>query len=168
MNNIKKKSNIFNNNGFTLIELLAVIVVLSIIMLISVYAIMPQVEKARKEALKIEAEGLVKSAETYIMELNLNGESVQDGCYITLKQLQDNGETKIKNPDYSGFVLVHKATAPNSYEYTVSLQNKFYKIAGATDVEKATVVEKDGSNLEPPAGTQLCSQEETPGGTSRP
>lgn len=177
----QKKS---KKNGFTLIELLAVIVVLSIIMVIAVYAIMPQVEKARKRAFAIEATGLIKSAEIFTTELALNGEGVSTtGCYVTVADLYKRGNTELK-PDedsyqgiggnntnykgaYTGYVII-KLIQPSAndpvqvdrYQYELALKNKTYKVPqaiyDAVDETNVLPLSTQGSDVTAqPSGTNI-------------
>ncbi|MEG1892380.1 MAG: type II secretion system protein, partial [Bacilli bacterium] len=69
--NINRRIN--NVRGFTLIELLAVIVVLAVIMLIAVNAVIPQMNNARRQAFAIEANGLVDSAQAFVVTASITG-----------------------------------------------------------------------------------------------
>ena len=150
-----------DSKGFTLIELLAVIVVLSIIMLIGVYAVLPQLEKSKKRALAIEANGLIESAEMYVTEAAINGNLIPTtGCYVTIEEFYKNGSTKIKPSKkdypnvssdakydgvYRGYIIISKSNASGDvadhYKYKVALQNKEYSIKEMDVVTK--VSEKD-------------------------
>jgi len=54
-----------NKKGFTLVELLAVIVVLAVVMLIATTAVVPMMNRARKNAFITEIQSLIKGAEAY-------------------------------------------------------------------------------------------------------
>ena len=61
-NKVKK-----NQKGFTLVELLAVIVILAVIILIAINAVLPQMEKARKNSFADEVLSYAKAAETKLV-----------------------------------------------------------------------------------------------------
>ena len=99
--------------GFTLIELLAVIVVLAIIILIAVNAVLPQMDKARRNALAIEANSAIQAAQSYYTSGQLmGGDSLptQDGSWkcIEIDKLIDNGFYDADKDNYDGLVYVKK------------------------------------------------------------
>lgn len=71
--------NKMNKKGFTLIELLAVIVILAIIILIAVFAILPQVEKSKKNAVKDSTHSYIKNCNN--MSDSITDDVVFDGTY---------------------------------------------------------------------------------------
>ncbi|MBS7020850.1 MAG: type II secretion system protein [Firmicutes bacterium] len=70
--------------GFTLIELLAVIVILAVIALIATPLIMGTITKAKKNAFKDTAYGILKAGEKYTAEILLKSENTYEGETITL------------------------------------------------------------------------------------
>ena len=71
-----------NNKGFTLVELLAVIVILAVVILIAVTAVLPRLEKARKNSFKDEAMILVKAAqEAYVVTSSESATGVGTTCF---------------------------------------------------------------------------------------
>lgn len=117
--------------GFTLIELLAVIVVLAIIILIAVNAVLPQMDKARRNALAIEANSAIQAAQSYYTSGQLmGGDSLptQDGSWkcIEIDKLIDNGFYDADKDNYDGLVYVKKGKT--NYFYRVYLHNKEYMI----------------------------------------
>ena len=66
-----------NKKGFTLVELLSVIVILSVIVLIATNAVVPMADSAKKQVLAMEANSLVKAAQTLY---------IQDGSMVLLIQ----------------------------------------------------------------------------------
>ncbi|MBS7020970.1 MAG: type II secretion system protein [Firmicutes bacterium] len=70
--------------GFTLIELLAVIVILAVIALIATPLIMGTITKAKKNAFKDTAYGILKAGEKYTAEILLESENTYEGETITL------------------------------------------------------------------------------------
>ena len=81
--------------GFTLIELLAVIVILAVIALIATPLIMGTITKAKKNAFKDTAFGILKAAENYVAEKMLE-EDVYSGEEIILP---DSRRLKYKGGD---------------------------------------------------------------------
>lgn len=82
--------------GFTLIELLAVIVILAVIALISTPLIMGTITKAKKNALKDTAYGILKAGQQYTAEKLLESENDYHGETIALPnndKLQYRGGT---------------------------------------------------------------------------
>ena len=134
------KKNIFSriNNrckdskGFTLIELLAVIVVLSIVMLIGVYAVLPQMEGAKRKAFAIEANGVIKAAQQYVAVESLENNTIftAQQC-VDLSTLVTKGYSELDKEGYVGKVMIQKDSTTNVYTYTLTLKNKEYFIANA-------------------------------------
>lgn len=128
-----------NLRGFTLVELLAVIVVLAIVMLIAVQAVLPQMERARRQSFAIEANGAIDAAQTYFMSSSLtNGTGFPSSngniACVTIEQLYDGGYTELDKTGYSGKVVVQKRN--NIYIYYVFLEkDKTWMVNGAgTDI----------------------------------
>mgnify|MGYP000776451270 CR=1 FL=1 len=101
-----------NLRGFTLVELLAVIVVLAIVMLIALQAVLPSMERARRQTFAIEANGAIDAANTYFMSSMLTGGSgfpaTEGGTScVTIAKLYEEGFTELGN-NYSGKVIVQK------------------------------------------------------------
>ena len=78
--------------GFTLIELLAVIVILAVIALIATPLIMGTITKAKKNAFKDTAYGILKAGEKYTAEVLLESENTYEGEMIPLPEV---GEKKL-------------------------------------------------------------------------
>ena len=116
-----------NMRGFTLIELLAVIVVLAIVMLIAVRAVLPQMEKARKQSLIVEANGAIQSAQQYFMSADLTGAgsglptSTGATSCVPIATLS-KGYSELDD-DYEGKVIVTKV-GDYDYSYKVWLHKK--------------------------------------------
>ena len=136
--------NINNNHGFTLVELLAVIVVLAIVMLVAVQSVLPQMEKARRRTLALDAQTAIEAANTYFMNNSLSdptkgfptstGES--NGRCVAVKTLIDNAYFSTKG-NYDGSVLVYKEG--NQYLFKVWLHKDQLMIPGA-GVDEASKV----------------------------
>ena len=131
--------------GFTLIELLAVIVVLAIIILIAVNAVLPQMDRARRNALAIEANSAIQAAQSYFTAGNLmGGDTLPVG---------DNATKCIKIRDLitAGFYDAAIETCEGSVQltrsgnlivYEVWIHNGEYQVVGA-GVDTTTNTNKD-------------------------
>ena len=84
-----------NKRGFTLIELLAVIVVLSVVMLIGVNAVLPQLDNAQRNSFSIEVNGFIKSAQQQFVVAQLGSFVLGNGqtCCVDLDTLIDKGQS---------------------------------------------------------------------------
>lgn len=128
-----------NSKGFTLVELLAVIIVLTVVILIALRAVIPQMEKGRRKAFTDEANTIGKAAiNKYTADLQredgsddlFNGEEVNSVCYDfdTLK------DTYIKKYDdsYKGSIEVC-TSGKCGYMTKLWLTNGEYYISGSID-----------------------------------
>lgn len=111
---------IMNKKGFTLVELLAVIVILAVIILVAMNAVIPQMEKARKNAFKTEAETYLKAAQTYYTATKMSGGNYD--C-VTLTTLNNGYITKADSA-YAGYVEIGSSTA----DFKIVITNKEYSI----------------------------------------
>ena len=102
-----------NKKGFTLVELLAVIVVLAIVMLIDVQAVLPQMEKARRQAMVLEGQTIIEAAQSYYISeaLKASGDGLPttNNTYkcVKISTLENYGVLNIKSGDTTGYVTVH-------------------------------------------------------------
>lgn len=132
--------NIKNVRGFTLVELLAVIVVLAIVMLIAVNAVLPQMEKARRQSLAIEANAVIDSAQLYFMSSGLTGTTgfpANDGgtnC-VEIDYLINNGFSELDVDDYDGKVVVQKKGEIYLYYVFLNKQNTWMIRGAGTDID---------------------------------
>lgn len=94
-----------SKKGFTLVELLAVIVVLAVIILIAMPAVMNAMEKARKNAFVLEAEEIVKIAQTAYSDAVMSGKTGNSFC-VSYNYLKNNGFLEKKDNNYNGSVLI--------------------------------------------------------------
>lgn len=133
-----------NKSGFTLVELLAVIVVLAVIMLLAVNAVIPQMNKARKNAFVTEANAFIDAAGTYYQNAMLTGETgitAAGGC-VDVENLI--GEYIEKDGgDYKGSVKIEIDNATNKATYTIWLSNEQYQIVGKKSAELNESVVED-------------------------
>lgn len=120
--------------GFTLIELLAVIVVLAIIILIAVNAVLPQMDKARRNALAIEANSAIQAAQSYYTSGQLmGGDTLPIGegsskC-IGIDDLIKAGFYDADIDSYAGSVQVTRGKT--NFFYRVWIHNREYQVIGA-------------------------------------
>lgn len=133
-----------NKKGFTLVELLAVIVVLAVIMLLAVNAVIPQMNKARKNAFVTEANSFIDAAGTYYQNAMLTGEegiSAAGGCVDIADLIGPYIEKD--SDDYAGSVKIEIDNKTNNATYTIWLSNKQYQISGKTSKELNESVVED-------------------------
>ena len=114
-----------NRKGFTLIELLAVIIVLAVVTLLAVQAVLPQVEKARKNVFVVEANHAIDAAKQWHGEKKLiNGEN--NTC-ITISDLISSGYFEVTNSSkYAGYVQVVQSNGIVT-GYNIMMTNGTYK-----------------------------------------
>lgn len=148
-----------NNKGFTLVELLAVIVILAVIILIAVNAIIPQMNKARKNSVYDEALTVAKAAETYYVAENVDGSGVaakinksgndsNNAMCVTIDTLK-NGYIKKNSTDFKGVVVLTESANGDDAVATVYLTNGKYYVNGKTqaNITKGDVQSGGESNL---------------------
>ena len=131
-----------NNNNlrwFTLVELLAVIVVLAIVMLIALQAVLPAMERARRQTFAIEANGAIDAANTYFMSSYLTGGKgfpATEGATncITIEKLRDGGYTELGN-NYSGKVVVQKKGNLHLYYVFLEKDDTWMVNGAGTDIK---------------------------------
>ncbi|MBO4601508.1 MAG: type II secretion system protein [Bacilli bacterium] len=111
------------NRGFTLVELLAVIVILAVVILIAVTAVIPRMNKAKKNALVDEALVYLNAAkEAYIFD----SEDTGSRC-INISDL--NGEYVSKDSsDYNGVIKV--SINNDDISYIINLTDGKYYLTG--------------------------------------
>lgn len=134
-----------NNKGFTLVELLAVIVVLAVIILVAMPAVMSSMEKARKNAFSVEANEVIRIAQTaYADALMANMVSGNTVCidYDYLK----NGFIDKNDTSYQGSIKISVDPTTGTASYTLWLSNKNYSITGGTGDITAASIDKDRVN----------------------
>mgnify|MGYP003292840648 CR=1 FL=1 len=115
-----------NKKGFTLIELLAVIVVLAVVMLIAVTAVVPMMDRARKQAFITETIVLVEGAESYFLYKEMTGTPLAEEECITLDQIIGQYVDEKGKSDYKGTVRRRKEGTDVIYEISVSDGKNYY------------------------------------------
>lgn len=117
------------NKGFTLVELLAVIVILAVIILIAINAVLPQMERARKNSFAGEVMTYAKAAETrYVTESqedSVEGDITAGICY-ELSDLRGEYITK-DDSKYTGIVIIKKRAGSNIYDKYAYITSGKYK-----------------------------------------
>ena len=130
----------FNKKGFTLVELLCVIVILSVIVLIATNAVVPMADSAKKQVLAMEANSLVKAAQTlYIQE-----SSSSSKCY-SYDEIIDWGLIEKNDEAYTGSISIEVGEDGN-YTYKIWLSNGQYMINGVTPDVTSDDVEASATN----------------------
>lgn len=124
-----------NKNGFTLVELLAVIVVLAVIMLLAVNAVIPQMNKARKNAFKTEIQSYFTGAETWYNNQLLAGTTVNDGDCVKFDTLEGEYVSAKDDDKLTGYIEFDITDGKVSYK--VSVSNGEYSFTGKTPSEVA-------------------------------
>ena len=150
-----------NKKGFTLIELLAVIIVLAVVTLLAVQAILPQVDKARKNAFVVEVNHAIEAAKQWYGTQELeNPTSVAGTCAcVTIGTLQGGYFETSNTEDYKGFVKIQKNDSTGVMTYTISMTNGSYYVSNqvgklnTSDVQTAVQSGNTGSN----SCTSACS-----------
>ena len=112
--------------GFTLVELLSVIVILSVIVLIATNAVVPMADSARKQVLAMEANTLVKAAQTLYVQNN----SGNSACY-SYDELINSGLIEKDDENYTGSISIEVGEDGN-YTYKIWLSNGQYMINGVS------------------------------------
>ena len=115
-----------NKKGFTLVELLSVIVILSVIVLIATNAVVPMADSARKQVLAMEANTLVKAAQTLYVQNN----SGNSACY-SYDELINSGLIEKDDENYTGSISIEVGEDGN-YTYKIWLSNGQYMINGVS------------------------------------
>ena len=123
------KSNLKNKKGFTLVELLAVIVVLAIIILIAMPAVLSSMEKARKNSFAVEANEVIRAAQTAYADAVMQGKSGNTFC-ITYDYLK-NGFLEKNDNSYTGSVKLVIDPSSGTTDYTIWFANNNYIIENA-------------------------------------
>ena len=90
-----------NKSGFTLVELLAVIVILAVVILIAVTAVIPRMNKAKKNALVDEALVYLNAAKESLI---FDADDIGSRC-INISDLNENYVKKDSN-GYSGVIKI--------------------------------------------------------------
>ena len=122
-----------NNKGFTLVELLAVIVILAVIILIAVNAVIPQMNKAKKNSFIDEVAVYAQAAEkAYVSD------QISDSNPITCFTVGSSGANElngnfVKKADtqYKGKVLLNSDGSLKK----IYLKNKNYMVVAATQAK---------------------------------
>ena len=121
------KLNLKNKKGFTLVELLAVIVVLAIIILIDMPAVLSSMEKAKKNAFAVEANEVIRAAQTAYADAVMNGKASGNSICISYNYLK-NGFLEKHDNNYNGSVLITINPTSGQASYNIYLSNSNYTV----------------------------------------
>jgi prepilin-type N-terminal cleavage/methylation domain-containing protein len=131
-----------NKKGFTLVELLAVIVILAVIILIAITAVLPQMDKARRNSFADEVLSYAKAAESKLVtDSTVSTEGGADAGYGKCYDIASEDETKAltgeyiskKDANYKGIVIIKKKSSKSSlFEKYVFLTNNKYHYNSTT------------------------------------
>lgn len=118
-----------NKKGFTLIELLAVIIVLAVVTLLAVQSVLPQVEKARKNAFITEVNNTIEAGKQWYADMLLTNPSKvsADKVCVQLAVLK-KGYYEAPSDNYKGYVEIVKSST-GSVTYNIKLTNGAYQTA---------------------------------------
>ena len=146
-----------NKKGFTLVELLAVIVILAVVILIAVTAVIPRMNKAKRNAFVDEANAYAKAGvEAYVASTMENATST---CF-TVKWLNENYIDK-KDTGYDGWVQVSVDSSTDVATATVYITNGKYALnnLSGSDIKLANVVDATTvTGTRPTTCTKLSSE----------
>ena len=121
------KLNLKNKKGFTLVELLAVIVVLAIIILIAMPAVLSSMEKARKNSFAVEANEVIRAAQTAYADAVMNGKAAGNSICVPYNYLK-KGFLEKNDPNYNGSVLITINPTSGQASYNIYLSNSNYTV----------------------------------------
>lgn len=135
------------SKGFTLIELLAVIIILGFITLIVVPVVLTLKDNSEKKALRDSAQGLIRTAQYYNSDQNLNGTPIEGTIeFIGPDYKSSDGKKLNFNGDKFGGKLV---LTKNGDEVTiaVAIYNDGYCAYKKVSESKVKVEEKTSLSL---------------------
>lgn len=132
---------IMNKKGFTLVELLAVIVILAVIILVAMNAVVPQMQKARRNAFKTEATSYLNAAETWYTNNSIMNPT--ETC-VTIGFLNANYIKKTGGEKYTGYVVyavdtkdADKDSNKNEKLFFLYLNNTAFSVNGKSTYQIA-------------------------------
>lgn len=129
-----------NKKGFTLVELLSVIVILSVIVLIATNAVVPMADSAKKQVLAMEANTLVKAAQTLYVQDGASGSK----CY-SYEELINSGLIEKDDDAYTGSISI-EVDGEGNYSYKIWLSNGQYIVNGIKPDVSSDNVEASADN----------------------
>jgi len=118
-----------NNKGFTLIELLAVVVILTIIVLIATFTIIPLLEKSKINAFGDDVISYAEGAETKYVSDGIDADStfndVEDvGVCYTLSSVK--GEYVKSDKNYNGIVVLIPYSGTHKFKRYIYMASEKY------------------------------------------
>jgi len=130
-----------NKKGFTLVELLAVIVVLAILILIAVTAVLPQIEKSRKNSFYDEALIYKREAEKAFLAENIGEPETLTTCFQVNQA--DNTSTSSDYILNDNYVKKNGATAYHGkVEFNANGDVTTFVLTNGKYVIKSTTISK--------------------------
>ena len=126
-----------NKKGFTLVELLAVIVILAVIILIAVNAVLPQMNRARKNSFADEALNYLKAAETKYVEGAMDAGSGGTSYTALVGSLNGQYVSKSSSSGYRGKVVLTISDADDETAGNVTAKHIWL-----TDCKKYMIINK--------------------------
>lgn len=136
-----------NNKGFTLIELLAVIVVLAILILLAMPKVTSMMEKARKNSFAVEANEIVKIAQTAYSDGLLNGDSASGETCFTVDQLITDGFLDKDPGEIKGTITFDVDAGTGKYNTIVKLSKDSYYVEGTNTKFSGGEVKQEGNKV---------------------
>ena len=153
-----------NKKGFTLIELLAVIIVLAVVTLLAVQAVLPQVEKARRNVFVVEVNHAIDAAKQWYSEKKLIND--ENNKCIKIGDLIRDGYFEVSDSsNYAGYVVIEKDANGVVTGYSIEMSNGTFETTTA-HLGKIKTSEVNGTNsviqLIPSGGTSINKECPTP------
>ena len=136
-----------NKKGFTLVELLAVIVVLAILILLAMPRVTSMMENARVNSFVVEANEIMKVAQTAYSDKVFDDESAGGTTCFTVDELITKGYLDKDPGEIRGAIVIDSSTTTSVYSY-LSKQNYYIKNnTGSSKVAKTDVNKVSGYPL---------------------
>ncbi|MBO4601182.1 MAG: prepilin-type N-terminal cleavage/methylation domain-containing protein [Bacilli bacterium] len=121
-----------NKYGFTLVELLAVIVILAVVILIAVTAVIPRMNKAKKNALVDEALVYLNAAKESLV---FDVDDIGSKC-INISDLNEN-YVKKDSSDYNGVIKININN--DNISYVINLTDGKFYLTGSDNLTSSDV-----------------------------
>ncbi len=136
-----------NKKGFTLVELLAVIVVLAILILLAMPRVTTMMEKARVNSFVVEANEIMKVAQTAYNDKVFDDDSTSGPTCFTVDQLIDGGYLDKDKGEIRGAVVINASSTTTVYSY-LSKENYYIRNnTGAAKVSSEDVQKNSGTPI---------------------
>ena len=136
-----------NKKGFTLVELLAVIVVLAILILLAMPRVTSMMEKARKNSFAVEANQIIKVAQTAYNDKVFDDDSTSGPTCFTVDQLIDGGYLDKDKGEIRGAVVINASSTTTVYSYLSKEDYYIRNNTGAAKVSSEDVQKNSGTPI---------------------